>query len=93
MEDCSDDTIKETILRETLAGYASVAEIIERERAERLARLTPEQALAMARDLEASWEANISAHEGVERLESWRLETKLKVRRAFEALARERGLI
>jgi hypothetical protein len=81
-----------TVIREMLAGYAVANEVLEEERAKRLATLSPEEALAMARDLEASWEATAS-HEGLDRLETWRLETKLKVRRAFEAMARAQGLI
>jgi hypothetical protein len=93
MEEHADHSVSKDVLRETLAGYAAANEVIEQERAERLARLTPEEALEMARDLEASWEASAAAHEGIDRLESWRLETKLKVRRAFEAMARTRGLL
>jgi hypothetical protein len=93
MEDPADEATSKEALRATLAGYAAADAFIQRERAERLARMTPEEALAMARDLEESWEASAASHEGLERLELWRLETKLEVRRAFEALARARGLI
>jgi hypothetical protein len=93
MENRSDHTIIRKILRETLTGYANAAEVIERERAERLASLTPEQALDMARDLEASWEASAAAHEGIERPEQWRLETTLKLGHAFEAMARAPALV
>jgi hypothetical protein len=78
---------------ETLAGYARANEIVARERAERLARLSQQEALELARDLEASWEAATSAHAGLDRLDSWRLETKLRLRQAFEAMARARGLL
>jgi len=81
------------VIREMLAGYAAANAVIERERAEWLADLTQERALEIARDLEASWEASAASHEGLDRLEPWRLEAKLKVRRAFEALARARGLL
>jgi hypothetical protein len=85
--------MEETAILEALAGYAAANEVTEKERAERLATLTPEQALAMARDLKASWEACAASHERLDRLEPWRLETKLKVRRTFEAMARPRGLL
>lgn len=81
------------MILKTLAGYAAANEVIEKERAERLARLTPEQAIELGHDLEASWEASAPSQAGLDRLESWRLETKLKVRRAFDAMARARGLI
>lgn len=83
----------EAVIREVLAGYVAANAVIEKERAERLASLTPEQALEMARDLEASWEASSATREGLDRLTPWRLETKLQVRRAFEAMARARWLI
>ena len=77
----------ESLIREVLAGYAAANKVTEKERAERLANLTPEQALAIARDLEASWEASTATRDGLDRLEVWQLETKLEVRRAFEAMA------
>jgi HD superfamily phosphodiesterase len=83
----------ENTIRETLAGYAAADAFIEAERIERLARMTQEEADAIARDLEASWEASARSQEGLERLEAWRMETKLRVRRAFLLLARARGLI
>lgn len=89
----ANQVLERAVLLESLAGHAAANEVIAQERAERLARLAPGEALEMARDLEASWEVTLSAQEGLDRLELWRLETKLKVRRAFEAMARERGLL
>jgi hypothetical protein len=83
----------EAVIREVLAGYVAANAVIEKERAERLASLTPEQALEIARDLEASWEASTATHDGLDRLAPWRLETKLEVRRALEAMARAQGLV
>ena len=69
-------------MRETLSGYARAAAVIERERMERLARMTPEEARAVSDGLCRSWATWGKAHD----LE--RLETLLAVREAMERLAR-----
>ena len=72
---------------ETLSGYARAAAVIERERMERLARMTPEEAHAIYDDLCRSWSAREDARD-LERLERWRLETLLAVREAMARLSR-----
>jgi hypothetical protein len=71
-------------VRETLSGYAQAAAVTERERMERLARMTPQEARAIYDDLCQSWSAQRDTQD-LERLERWRLETLLAVR---EAMAR-----
>ena len=80
------------LIRETLAGYARANEVIENERMERLARMTSEQARAIFDELVETWWAS-AAREGSERLDLWRAETLIAVRRAFEQLARAQGAL
>ncbi len=72
------------MVRETIAGYAQAAVVIERERMERLARMTDEEAQAIYDALYASWEQA----DDLERLEQWRLETLLAVRAAMERVSK-----
>jgi len=72
-------------VRETLSGYARAAVVIERERMERLAQMTPEEARAIYDDLCRSW-ATWGQARNLERLERWRLETLLAVREAMARL-------
>jgi len=74
-------------MRETLAGYARAAAVVEQERIERLARMTPEEARAIYDDLCRSWAAR-GRNRDLERLEQWRLDTLLAVREAMIRLAR-----
>jgi hypothetical protein len=74
-------------VRETLSGYARAAAVTERERMERLARMTPEEAHAVYDDLCQSWSAQRDTQD-LERLERWRLETLLAVRDAMARLSR-----
>ncbi|MGH2545113.1 MAG: hypothetical protein ACRDIB_20170 [Ardenticatenaceae bacterium] len=78
---------------EVLKGYARANEFIELERQERLARMTPEEARTIGDDLVESWERVASNKHGLERLDSWRIETKVAVRQAFRQLAEARGWI
>ena len=82
--------LQENLIRETLAGYARANEVIEAERMERLASMTPEESRAIYDDLVDFW-WNSAAREGSEHLALWRAETLIAVRRAFEQLARARG--
>ena len=77
-------------MRETLSGYAWAAVVIERERMERLARMTPEEAHAIYDDLCRSW-ATWGKARDLEWLERWRLETVLAVRAAMARLSRREG--
>ena len=74
-------------MRETLSGYARAAAVVERERMERLARMTPEEARAIYDDLCRCWVTWGKAH-ALGRLEQWRLETLLAVREAVARLSR-----
>ena len=75
------------VVRETISGYARAAAVMERERMERLARMTPEEARAIYDDLCRSW-ATWGRDRDLERLEQWRLETLLAVREAMAYLYR-----
>ena len=75
---------------ETLAGYSQAAVVMERERMERLARMTPEEARAIYDDLCRSW-ATWGQARDLERLEQWRLETLLVVRAAMIHLSRRQN--
>jgi hypothetical protein len=74
-------------VRETLAGYARAAAVTERERMERLARMTDQEAHAIYDDLCQSSSAQRDTQD-LERLERWRLETLLAVREAMARLSR-----
>lgn len=78
------------VVRETLSGYARAAAVMEQERMERLARMTPEEAHAIYDDLCRSW-ATWGRDHDLERLEQWRLDTMVAVREAMVRLARVTG--
>jgi hypothetical protein len=84
--------LEANLIREALAGYARANEVIENERLERLARMTSEQARAIYDELVETWWGSAS-REGSERLDLWRAETLIAVRRAFEQLARAQGAL
>ena len=84
--------LQANLIREALAGYARANEVIENERVERLARMTPEQARAIYDELVETWWGSASREES-ERLDLWRVETLITVRRAFEQLARAQGAL
>ena len=79
------------VVREILSGYARAAAVIERERMERMERMTPEEARAIYDYLCRSWATRGKAHD-LGRLEQWRLETLLAMREAMSRLSlREEG--
>ncbi len=84
--------LQANLIREALAGYARANEVIENERMERLARMTSEQARAIYDELVETWWGSAS-REGSEKLDLWRAETLIAVRRAFEQLARAQGAL
>jgi hypothetical protein len=84
--------LQANLIREALAGYARANEMIENERMERLAHMTSEQARAIYDELVGTWWGSTS-REGAERLDLWRAETLIAVRRAFEQLARAQGAL
>jgi len=80
------------ILLQTLAGYAEVNKITAAERAARLKTMTDAEARAIFDDLCAGWDQ--TKHDGNwESINRRRLEQKIALRRAFEKLARAKGLI
>ena len=82
------------IVLQTLAGYAEVDKITEAERRARLERLTDAEARAIFDDLSAGWDRSIGDDGSDWRgLDRWRIEQKIEVRRAFERLARAKGLL
>jgi hypothetical protein len=80
-------------IAETIQGYARANALMEIERMERLGRMTPEEARAIFQELTAGWEALAESEEGLERLDLWRAETLVAVRRAFMQLAKAKGWI
>ena len=84
--------LQANLIREALAGYARANEVIENERMDRIARMTSEQARAIYDELVETWRGSAS-REGSERLDLWRAETLIAVRRAFEQLARAQGAL
>ena len=80
------------ILLQTLAGYAAVNRITEAERRARLRVLTDAEAQAIFDDLYSSSTLAEQGHsEEWARLDRWRIEAKVELRRAFERLARAQG--
>ena len=75
-----------------LEGYARAAEYIERERMERLKHMTIEESRAIFNELIAGW-SGPAAGSDLEKLEDWRLETHLEVRRVFWERAHKKGLV
>ena len=75
------------LVRQTLRGYAHASVVTERERMERLARMTQEEARAIYDDLCQSWESGGQGGD-LERLERWRIETLVAVRDAMARVSR-----
>ncbi len=82
------------IVLQTLAGYAEVNRITEAERRARLKSMTDTQAREIFSALYETWKRS-GKQAGGEwgALARLKVEHKIKVRQAFEALARRRGLI
>ena len=74
-------------IRETLAGYARANEVIEHERMQRLAHMTAEESRAIYDSLVEGWHPTMSPAE-MERMDLWRAETLIAIRRAFDSLAK-----
>lgn len=79
-------TMDPVVIREILAGYAAANEVIEAERREQLARMTPAEALAIWRDLACGFNAHPELHENLDRLDLWQVEGLLTIRRALDQL-------
>ncbi|MGD2078281.1 MAG: hypothetical protein PVH18_07860 [Chloroflexota bacterium] len=80
-------------IAEMLRGYARANEFLERERIERLSRLSTEESYAIFLDLMEHGRKTLSENPMPERMLTWRLETKIAVRQAFRRLAQQQGLI
>jgi hypothetical protein len=78
---------------ETLAGYARAGEYLEKERRERLAKMTIEESRAIFNELVESGDSMPVSEEDAQRLLRWRLKTKIAVRRTFRRLAQAKGLM
>jgi len=76
-----------------LAGYARANEYLEKERMERLANLSEEESRAIFNELVEFGQRTMTDDEGMRRLQLWRLQTKIAVRKTFEQLAKSKGLI
>jgi len=83
---------RETLLQ-TLRGYAEVNAITEAERRAQLAKMTSAESWAIFASLYAAWERTGKQAGGDwEALARRRLEEAVAVRKAFEKLARHKGL-
>ena len=80
-------------LAELVRAYGEAAGFLEAERIEWLARLTPDEAQAIWNGLCQAWERYEPQAKGLERLEPLRLERLVQVRRACEAVAKQKGLL
>ena len=82
------------VLLQTLAGYREVNRLTDEERQARLQTLTDAEAREMFDALYADWQRSGQRAGGDwEALAREKLEHKIQVRRAFEALARRKGLL
>lgn len=80
-------------INEILEGYARAEEFLEQERMQRLADMTPQESRVIFDQLVKFGWQTMANDEGARRLLSWRLETKIAVRKTFETLARSKGLL
>ncbi len=81
------------LIRETIAGYAAAAEIIEQERIERLPELTVQQSWAEFESLVEFGQRLQGDPASLEVFELRRVEGHVRMRQIFDKLARARGLI
>lgn len=96
MSNTTNPNSEPTLIREMERGYAAAAEVMERERVERLRKMTLEESRAVYAGLVAyhvRWRSGLadSELEGIKRLEEWRIEEKVAVRRAFRKIAAHAG--
>jgi hypothetical protein len=81
------------LIRETIAGYAAAAEIIEQERIERLPKLTLQESWAEFESLAEFGRRLQGDPDSLRIFNTQRIEDHVYVRQVFEKLARSRGLI
>ncbi|MCL4869155.1 MAG: hypothetical protein KJ063_09310 [Anaerolineae bacterium] len=87
------DERQKQVIRETIAGYAAANEYLERERLERLANLTPEEAHKIYTNLIQTWDFLRKDRGENELYQEWRLLPKLQVRTVFKKFAISKGLL
>ena len=86
--------IDRDLVLKTLRGYAEVNAITDAERRARLEKMTSERSWTAFESLYQSWRRTGQQAGGDwEALAQRRLEESIALRRAFEALARSKGLI
>jgi hypothetical protein len=79
---------------EIIRAYAEGSDFLEAERMDWLGRMTPEEAWAAFESLYRFWEQTGHRSGGDwAALERLKLEEKIELRRAFERLARAKGLL
>lgn len=80
-------------IRETLAGYAIAAEYIERERIERLRRMTPEESWRIFLELLESGRALVGEDDALRVFDERQLMALLHIRKVFDRAAQRQGLV
>jgi len=80
-------------IRETLAGYAIAAEYIERERIERLRRMTLEESWRIFLELLESGRALVGEDDALRVFDERQLMTLLHIRKVFDRAAQRQGLV
>ena len=75
-----------------LEGYKKADAYIKEERRARLAQMTTEESRALFSALMSKY-PRISPGSGSEKLQAWRLQSKLEVRRIFFLLAESKGYL
>ncbi len=84
---------KEIVLK-MMNGYAEANRITEAERRQQLGTQSTEDVLKDFAELYNTWEQSGKSADGNwERIEQWRLDNHIQLRRAFEKVAKEQGLI
>jgi hypothetical protein len=84
-------TLDKHVIREALAGYAVAAEYIERERIERLRRMTPEESWRIFLELLESGYALVGEEEALHIFDERQLMSLLRMRKVFDRAAQARG--
>lgn len=84
---------KKQLIRETIAGYAAAAEIIEQERIERLPKLTIQESWAEFEDLIEFGRKIQGDPDSIHVFDAQRIETHVYMRQVFEKYASAHGLI
>ena len=81
------------LIREAIAGYAVMNEVIDQERIERLRKMTPQQSWAIFEDLIAFGRKLQGDPATLKVFEPRRIEEHVYMRQIFEKLAKAQGLV